>query len=83
MAKKETEAMEGHHHHEGCCCCGYGGGRGRFWKGVLVGLLAAWVYCRLGCGRGLCHGGMMGGAYCPAPHGQMAPDPAPKETPKK
>jgi len=82
MANKDVEEMEGHHHeHGGCCCCGYGGGRGRFWKGVLVGLLAAWVYCRLGCGHhGMCGGG---GYYCPSAQGQMAPPPAAKETPKK
>jgi len=81
MAKKEKdEAMEGHHH-EGCCCCGYGGGRGRFWKGVLVGLLAAWAYSRFCCHHA-CYG--YGGMnYCPAPMGQMAPPPAPKEAPKK
>jgi len=82
MARKvEKEDMEGHMH-EGCCCCH--GGRGRFWKGVLVGLLVAWAYCHFCCHRmGMgCGGGMM---YCPAPQGQMAPvpGPAPKEAPKK
>ena len=84
MAKKDKEeAMEGHSHEGCCCCCGYGGGRGRFWKGVLVGLLAAWAYSRFCCHGMMCHGGMMGGYYCPAPQGQMGTPPPAKESPQK
>ena len=80
MAKRaKDEEMEGHHH-EGCCCCGYGGGRGRFWKGVLVGLLAAWAISRLFCHGMMCHSGMGCPGY--APQGQMVQT-MPKEAPKK
>ena len=77
MAKRGKEEVEDRGHEGyGCCCCG-GGGRGRFWKGVLVGLLAAWVYCRIGC-RHMCQGPGMGCQYGQMGQGAvMQPVPTP------
>ena len=67
MAKRESE-QEGHEHdhgHHHGCCCGHGGWGhgGGFWKGLIVGLVLAALWCRSG------HMGRCGGyGYgCPMP----------------
>ena len=81
MARKRLEEEEGSHEGCHCCCCGYGGGRRGFWKGVLVGLLAAWAVSRLWCGHmGMCRGMSCGYGYGqPAVMEKAPPPPTPRK----
>lgn len=61
MAKKKEEACKCG---SGCSC-----GRGRFWWGVLAGIVVSAVIRCLICGHGC---GMMGGSGCPMMKGGPA-----------
>lgn len=76
----------------GGCCGGHGHGwrSWTFWKGVIVGLVAAWLFCGGMCRGGKfwgCHSsghgyGMMGSACCEM-GGKLPPNHPPVEPPAK